>query len=64
MAGTRRTRLALVFLSSIAAFTLMMLSVDPQTQYTVDELMSSPNDFQDSEVFVGVVANGSVFLIR
>ncbi len=62
MAGTRRTRLALVFLSSIAAFTLMMLSVDPQTQYTVDELMSSPNDFQDSEVFVrAVVASGSVY---
>ena len=62
MAGTRRTRLALVFLSSIAAFTLMMLSVDPQTQYTVDELMKSPDDFRDSEVFVrGVVSNGTVF---
>ena len=63
MAGTRRTRLALVFLSSIAAFTLMMLSVDPQTQYTVDELMNTPEDFQDSEVFIrGVVSNGTVFL--
>ena len=63
MAGTRRTRLALVFLSSIAAFTLMMLSVDHQTQYTVDELMNTPEDFQDSEVFIrGVVSNGTVFL--
>ena len=62
MAGTRIARLALVFLSSIAALSLMMLSVDPQTQYTVDELMNSPNDFQDSEVFVrGVVSNGTVF---
>ena len=62
MVGTRRARLALVFLSSIAAFTLMMLSVDPQTQYTVDEVMNSPDDFKDSEVFVrGVVSNGTVF---
>ena len=62
MVGTRRTRLALVFLSSIVAFTLMMLSVDPQTQYTVDEVMNSPDDFKDSEVFVrGVVSNGTVF---
>ena len=62
MVGTRRARLALVFLSSIVAFTLMMLSVDPQTQYTVDEVMNSPDDFKDSEVFVrGVVSNGTVF---
>ena len=62
MVGTRRTRLALVFLSSMVAFTLMMLSVDPQTQYTVDEVMNSPDDFKDSEVFVrGVVSNGTVF---
>ena len=61
MAGTRTTRLAIVFASSVAALVLMMVTVDPVVQYTVDDLMSEPEKFQDSDIFVrGVVSEGSV----
>ena len=57
MAGTRTTRLAIVFASSVAALVLMMVTVDPVVQYTVDDLMSEPEKFQDSDIFVrGVVS--------
>ena len=39
----------------------MMVTVDPVVQYTVDDLMSEPEKFQDSDIFVrGVVSEGSV----
>jgi len=61
VAGTRTTRLAIVFASSVAALVLMMVTVDPVVQYTVDDLMSEPEKFQDSDIFVrGVVSEGSV----
>ena len=61
MAGTRTTRLGIVFAASVSALALMMATVDPQVQYSVDELMNGPSSFQDREIFVrGVVSPGSV----
>ncbi len=38
----------------------MMISIDPVVQYSVDELMSTPEDYSESEVFVrGYVVNNS-----
>lgn len=40
---------------------LMFLSVDPEVQYTVDEVMESPEEFDSGEVHLrGVVRLGSV----
>ena len=40
---------------------LMFLSVDPQVQYTVDEVMDSPEDFSSDEVNIrGIVKNQSI----
>ena len=40
---------------------LMFLSVDPQVQYTVDEVMDSPEEFSSDEVNVrGIVKNQSI----
>ncbi len=61
MAGTRTTRLGIVFAASLSSLLLMMATVDPKVQYTVDELMEDPYEFHNSDVFVrGVVSPSSV----
>ena len=42
MAGTRVTRMALVGVALAGLDTQMILSIEPETKYTVDEDMSSP----------------------
>ena len=40
---------------------LMFLSVDPQVQYTVDEVMEAPEEFATDDVNVrGIVKNQSI----
>ena len=40
---------------------LMFLSVDPQVQYTVDEVMDSPEEFSSDEINIrGIVKNQSI----
>ena len=61
LAATRVTRLLVVGFALIALISLMYISVDPEVQYTVDEVMESPNDFTSSEVHLrGTVMEGSV----
>ena len=58
---TRLTRLLVVFGTSIAIFGLMMVTVDPQVQYSVDEVMSEPERFERDNIFVrGIVLPGSM----
>lgn len=61
VALTRISRLAIVFGASLAVLGLMMASVDPEIQYTVDEIMEEPEKFQGSRIFVrGVVSLDSM----
>ncbi len=61
MALTRISRLAIVFGSSLAVLGLMMASVDPEIQYSVDEILDDPQKFENSKIFVrGVVATDSM----
>ncbi|MEC7708201.1 MAG: cytochrome c maturation protein CcmE [Candidatus Thermoplasmatota archaeon] len=61
MALTRVSRLVVVFGSSLAMLGLMMASVDPEIQYSVDEIIDNPDKYQDSQVFVrGVVSFDSI----
>ena len=61
MATTRARRLVVVGLGLIGLVSLMLISVDPEVQYTVDEVMSSPEDFTSDEVHLrGTVLEGSV----
>ena len=58
---TRLSRLLFVFGTSIAIFVLMMVTVDPQVQYSVDEVMSEPERFEQEKIFVrGIVLPGSM----
>ena len=51
----------IVFGTSIAIFGLMMVTVDPQVQYTVDEIMSEPERFDGENIFVrGIVLPGTM----
>tara|TARA_B100000212_G_C27019323_1_gene382465 strand:+ start:116 stop:484 length:369 start_codon:yes stop_codon:yes gene_type:complete len=51
----------IVFGTSIAIFGLMMVTVDPQIQYTVDEIMSEPERFDGENIFVrGIVLPGTM----
>ena len=61
VALTRISRLAIVFGASLTVLGLMMASVDPEIQYSVDELMEDPEKFQGNQVFVrGVVSIDSI----
>ena len=58
---TRLSRLLIVFGTSIAIFALMMVTVDPQVQYTVDEIMNEPERFDGENIFVrGIVLPGTM----
>ena len=51
----------IVFGTSIAIFALMMVTVDPQVQYSVDEVMSDPERFERENIFIrGIVLPGSM----
>ena len=52
VALTRISRLVIVFCSSLAVLGLMMASVDPEIQYSVDEIMDEPLKFKDDHIFV------------
>ena len=61
MALTRISRLAIVFGAALAVLGLMMASVDPEIQYSVDEIMDEPERFQGNQIFVrGVVSIDSM----
>ena len=58
---TRLSRLLIVFGTSVAIFGLMMVTVDPQVQYSVDEIMNEPESFEGESVFVrGIVLPGTM----
>lgn len=61
MGGTRATRLGIVLVTTIAVLGLMMISIDPQVQHTVDEIMDNPDEHQSQTIFVrGAVVNNSI----
>ncbi|MEK9909553.1 MAG: cytochrome c maturation protein CcmE [Candidatus Thalassarchaeaceae archaeon] len=61
MNTTRRSRLLFVGAIMIGLIALMFLSVDPQVQYTVDEVMDSPEEFSSDELNIrGVVKIQSI----
>ena len=49
MVGTRMSRLVIVGACLAALVMMVFISIEPQTQYTVDEVMSSPQEGEDKE---------------
>ena len=60
MAGTRMSRLVIVGACLGALVAMVFISIEPQTQYTVDEVMSSPESHEGGIHLRGQVTIGSV----
>jgi len=52
MSLSRSSRLLVVGLVFVAVLGMAMISIEPEVQYSVDEVLSSPSDFEDSIVFL------------
>ncbi|MFL2493237.1 MAG: cytochrome c maturation protein CcmE [Candidatus Thalassarchaeum sp.] len=60
MAGTRASRLRLVAVCMAALVALMLISVNPETQYYIDEVMESPEAYEGDVHMRGQVEPGSI----
>ena len=60
MAGTRASRLGLVAVCMAVLVALMFISVDPETQYYIDEVMDSPQDYEGDVHMRGQVGPGTM----
>ena len=60
MAGTRTSRLVIVGACLVTLMAMVFISIEPQTQYTVDEVMSSPESHEGGIHLRGQVTIGSV----
>ena len=57
---TRTNRLLAVGGSILVLVVMMLATVDPQTQYFVDEVMDNPDDFEGQVHLRGEIANNSI----
>ncbi len=57
MGMSRRVRLGVVGLLIVSALAVVLLGNEPEVQYSVDEVMASPEEYDDGQVHLrGVVA--------
>lgn len=60
MALSRRTRLIIIGLFAVAALALVLAGNEPKVQYSVDEVMNSPSNYDEGDVHLrGTVALNS-----
>jgi cytochrome c-type biogenesis protein CcmE len=60
MALSRRTRLGIIGVFVVVSLALVMVGNEPAIQYSVDEVMDSPSQFDDDDLHLrGTVAIGS-----
>jgi len=60
MALSRRTRLGIIGVFVVVSLALVMLGNEPAIQYSVDEVMDAPSQFDDDDLHLrGTVAIGS-----
>ena len=61
MIASKKTKLLIISLAMASLLLLMLISVDPEVQYSVDEVMENPNDYDNKDLFVrGDVLNNSL----
>jgi len=60
MAGTRASRLGLVAVCMAALVALMFVSIEPSTQYYIDEVMKTPENYEGDVHLRGQVEPGSI----
>jgi len=58
---SRSSRLVIVLFSFIIIISLMLINIKPQIQYSVDEIMTNPDDYANQEIFIrGEVMQDSI----
>lgn len=61
MIASKKTKLLIISLAMVSLLLLMLISVDPEVQYSVDEVMENPKDHENKDLFVrGDVLNNSL----
>jgi cytochrome c-type biogenesis protein CcmE len=61
MIATKKTKLLIISLAMASLLLLMLISVDPEVQYSVDEVVENPKDHENKDLFVrGDVLNNSL----
>ena len=63
MVANKFTKLLIIGASMFSILFLMLLSVDPDIQYSVDDVMKDPDEYDNLDIFVrGEVENSSLSL--
>lgn len=63
MVTNKFTKLLIIGVSMFSLLFLMLLSVDPDIQYSVDDIMKDPDEYDNLDIFVrGEVVNSSLSL--
>jgi len=58
---SRSSRLVIVLFSFTIIISLMLINIKPQIQYSVDEIMTNPDDYANQEIFIrGEVMQDSI----
>ena len=61
MIATKKTKLVIISLAMASLLLLMLISVDPEVQYSVDEVMENPNNYENKDLFIrGDALNNSL----
>lgn len=61
MIASKKTKLFIISLAMISLLLLMLISVDPEVQYTVDEVMENPKNYENEDLFIrGDALNNSL----
>ena len=63
MVANKKTKLIIISIAMSSLLLLMFISVEPEVQYSVDEIMTNPDNYENKELFVrGDVLNSSLII--
>ncbi|MFL2974271.1 MAG: hypothetical protein CND89_02935 [Marine Group II euryarchaeote MED-G38] len=63
MVANKKTKLIIISIAMSSLLLLMFISVEPEVQYSVDEIMTNPDNYENKELFVrGDVLNNSLII--
>ena len=63
MVANKKTKLIIISIAMSSLLLLMFISVEPEVQYSVDEIMANPDNYENKELFVrGDVVNNSLII--
>ena len=52
MVANKKTKLIIISIAMSSLLLLMFISVEPEVQYSVDEIKDNPDNYENKELFV------------